>query len=269
MGIKFLHEFSIGAYNLMNPGDNVISVTGTAPGDFSKTNLTTTALRESWRSAAVDVVQRIVIQANNTANPIDCFAILNHNFTEDAIITLQANTVDNWSAPPFSHVLAWNEKHIIYNAQANSAYEYWRVSVLDPGNACGFLEIGRLVGGTCLSMDTDDGEDITDDITVSQDDLAYQMKTEGFFRASNERVQIEKLSIKFDRIGADPAASRTNYLALKAMFREVGTTFPFLTIVDSSDPYFILIWGQFTNMPTRTYGINRYASTSLSVEEVF
>lgn len=265
-GIKFLYSFSLGAYDPLNPGVNIVSVTGTASGDFSSINLTSTPLREMWRSAAINVVQRIVIQANDLTDPIDVFAILNHNFSEDAVITLEANTTNSFAAPPFTRTLTWNEKHIVLSETVSTAYEYWRLSILDTGNACGYLQIGRIVGGTSLTLLED--EDITDDISIAPDDLAYQMKSEGFFRASNERVQVDKVQIRFDKLKTS-SGDDTNYRALKEMFKEVGTTMPFLTIVDPADVYFELIWGQFDNMPSRSYGTNRYVTTTLAIQEVF
>lgn len=264
-GIKFLYQFSLGEYDITNPGDNVISVTSTAAGDHDKKNLTTTILRETWRSSGVGL-QEIVIQANDTSEAIDTFAILNHNFTDLATVTLQANTVNNFSSPPVSLTIPWNEKHMVLLQDLGTAYSYFKISILDPTNPCGYIEIGRIIGGTSFTFTQN--EDITDDFSLQTEDLAYKMKSEGFFRASNERVKIDKLGIKFDKLQTR-SPDNDNYLGLKAFTNFVGETLPFLTILDPEDPYFSVIWGQLNQMPMINYTVNRYSTMSLAIEEVF
>ncbi len=265
-GIKFLFEFSLGMYDETNPGVNIISVTSTADGDFAPVNLTTAALRETWRSSDVDVIQRIVIEANDDDTIIDVFAILNHNLSENAVVTIEGNDTDNWVAPSLSAIpLTWSEKHLVLVQDLNTAYRYYRISILDPLNACGYIEIGRIVAGRAFTFTQN--EDVTDDFTVEPADLAYQMKTEGFFRASNERVQVDRLTMKFDRLTTQ-SSQNANYRGLVNMTRTVGITFPFLTVLDPSDPYYSLIWGQIEALPTRQHTVNRYVSMQFTVQEV-
>lgn len=263
-GARFLYQFALANYDSSNPGSNIISVTSTATGDFSKTNLTTNSLREKWRSSGV-AVQRIVIQASDTDNAIDTFAILNHNFSSTAVITLEGNTSDSWGVPAVSVTIPWAKKHIVLMQAMASAYEYWRLSVLDPANACGFVEIGRIVGGSSLIMTGD--EDITDDFSVSTDDLAYKTRTEGFHRASNEKVKVDKLTVRFDKLVSDDG--NDNYTRLWTMIDYVGETIPFLSVIDPDDADFFVIWGQIDTMPSRAFGINRYVSLPMVIQEVY
>lgn len=265
-GIKFLYQFSVGEYNLLDPGSNIISVTSTAAGDHNKKNLTTTPLRETWRSASVAAVQEIVIEANDTTDPIDVFAILNHNISENAVITLQANTVNNFSSPPFTRTLTWNEKHIVLLEELPQAYNFYKLKVLDTTNPCGYIEIGRIVAGTAFTIENN--EDITDDFSIATDDLAYKMKSEGFFRASNERVQVDRLQVKFDKLNTT-SGEDDNYQGLLAMTKYVGETLPFLTILDPNQPYFSVIWGQIDNLPSKGYMVNRYVNMQFTIQEVY
>lgn len=265
-GIRFLHRFSLGEYDTTFPGANVISVTSTASGDFDKKNLTTTPLREVWRSATAATTQEIVIQANDPSIVIDTFALLNHNLTDLAVVTLEANFTNNFAAPPLSINLSWNAKHMVLVQSLGVAYEYFKIKIVDPTNPCGYLSIGRIIAGESFTMS--DNEDITDDIKNGRDDLAYKMKTEGFFRASNERVKVRKLGIRFSKLRTMPGED-DNFLNLQDLFENVGETYPFLTVVDPNDPYFIVMWGQIDSLPADDFDINRYVNFSFQIQEVY
>ncbi len=265
-GIKFLFEFSVGAPDPINPGVNVLSVTSTAAGDFNKANLTSNPLRETWRSADVDVAQEIILEANDLDTIVNVFAILNHNLSDTAVVTLKANISNSWAVPAFSSTFVWAEKHLVLLEDLQTAYRYFKITVLDPLNECGFIEIGAIRAGRAFTV-TDD-EDITDDISVEPNDLSYQTKTEGFFRASNERVQVDTLKMKFEKLSTQGGLN-SNYVGFMDMIKSVGTTMPFLTVVDPGDPYFQLTWGQFISIPPRNLGINRYASFNMSIVEVY
>lgn len=265
VGIKFLYQFTVGEYDYVNPGSNIISVTSQASGDHDKVNLTTNPLRQTWRSADLGT-QEIVIAANDTNFVPDVFAILGHNFSEDAVVILYASFTNNFTVPALTLPFTWNEKHMVINASLGSAYPYYKIKIIDPTNECGFLEIGRIAAG--LSFTFTNNEDITDDFQVTTEDLASQTRTEGFFRASNERVKVDTLTVKFMKLDSRPGFD-TNYKGLYKMTRFVGTTLPFLTIVDPFDTYFVLHWGQAKMVPGRSFAINRYTDFGLSIEEVY
>jgi hypothetical protein len=266
IGIKFLYNFAVGDYDLNNPGSNIISVTSQAPGDYSKTNLTTSPLREVWRSVDALTFQDVVIKTNDLTVVPDTFAVLNHNLTETAVVQLQGSMTQDFSAPAFTINLIWSKKHIILLQNVGFSYNYYRFRFLDPLNPCGHIEIGRIIAGASFTLT--DNEDISDDISVATDDLAYRMKTEGFFRAFNERVKVDKVNLRLPKFQTTNGVN-ANYLGLLKMFDSVGETYPFLTIVDPADQSFQLIWGHIDNLPTRSFGINRYVDMPLVIQEVY
>lgn len=268
IGIKFLYNFSVGEYDFSNPGGNVISVTSTADGDHGKVNLTTTPLRETWRSASsIGGFIDIVFEANDTSDAPDTFALLNHNLTELAVVQLQGSMTSDFSAPAFTVQFVWSKKHMVLLQDVGIAYNYYRFRVLDPTNDCGFIEIGRIIAGTSFTFSDD--EDVTDDIQVGTEDLAYQMKTEGFFRAFNERVKVQKLRIAFQKLRTLAADGNGNYVGLTEMLDAVGETYPFLTIVDPQDQTWKIIWGQVDSLPNESFGINRFVNMSFAIQEVY
>ncbi len=265
-GIKFLYGFLVGEPDLNNPGSNVFSVTSTATGDHDKKNLCTPPLRETWRSTSVASWQEIIIQANDTSLRPDVFAILNHNFTSIVTVQLQGSMSSDFSAPAITVPILYNKKHMVLQQDLGTTYNYYRFRILDPTNACGYLEIGRIIAGKSFTFG--DNEDITDEITITQEDLAYSMKTEGFFRAFSERVKVDKMSINFQKLKTD-IGNDTNYQNLITMFEEVGTSYPFLTLVDPGDVAFEVMWGQIEQLPSRSYKINRYVDMTFNIQEIF
>ncbi len=269
IGIKFLYTFSLGEYDLNSPGSNITSVTSERQG-FEKLHLTTTPLRETWRSEDVATWQEIIIEANDTTDAPDTFAILNHNLSDMAVVQIQGSMTSSFAAPAFTLTVSWSKKHLVKLQDVGTAYNYYRFRFLDPTNQCGFIEIGRIIAGNSFTVSKN--EDITDDISIATDDLAYKTKTEGFFRASNQRVKVDKLQIKFNKLITTPISSgdsADNYEGLMDMMGIVGEVYPFLTIPDPGDPMFSVIWGQIESLPPRMFGINRYVSFSLSIQEVF
>lgn len=267
-GVSFLYTFTLGELNAANPGVNVISVSSTASGDHDKANLTTTPLRQTWRSATVTTPQQIVMQANDTTIVPDTFLILNHNFSSNAVVSIECANTTNF-AGSLKLFFVWNPKHMILTSDVGSTFNYYRITVSDSGNGCGYLDIGRIIAGRAFTFDYD--EDMSDSFTMKKTDKSYQMPTEGYFRANNERVKIQTLNISFEQLNSSTYTGRpvTNYKNLVTMVEFVGTTLPFFTIVDSIEPYFKFIWGQLTSMPDETYDVNRYVSTSLDIQEVY
>lgn len=265
-GITFLSQFSVGEFNLNNPGVNIISVTSTAAGDHAAKNLTTTPLRETWRSVDAATPQEIIIEANDRTVAPNVFAILNHNLSSTAVVQLQGNNSNVWSAPGFTANLVWNKKHIVLLEDVGQPWRYYKIKITDPSNPCGYIDIGKIVGGTAFQFMNN--EDMADDFSSGKTDLAYQMKSEGFFRASNERVKTDSLSLSFPKLSS-VTGKNANYVGITELAEFVGETLPFLTIVDPLDPYFKLIWGQLRTMPKESFTINRFVNLSLDIDEVY
>lgn len=265
-GVTFLYNFALGNYNMNNPGVNVISVTSTASGDFDKKNLTSSPLREVWRSVNATGWQEIIMQADQLVDTPDVFAVLNHNLTNLAVIQLQGSNDPSFVAPAFTVSIPWRKKHAYLIQDVGMAYDYYRFRILDPTNPCEYIQIGRIVAGKSFYFT--DNEDIVDDITVTKVDKAYKTETEGFFRAFNERVKIDTAMVSFRKLRTKET-DNPNFGRLEEMMDEVGETYPFLTILDPTDPTFPVIWGVIDRLPSIGYTINRYGSLSLTLQEVF
>lgn len=264
-GISFLYNFDIGNRNVDDPAIDIIESTETAEGDFAPENIWTDSVRHTWRTAECITPQYIVMKAQ-IKSKLDTFAILGHNFSADAIVTVEGNSSNDWNAPPVSITNSANpDNHIIAEEFADSC-EYYRITVLDPGNPCGYLEFGRVVGGRAIIMEN--YEDITDSYTVTYKDNSETLETLGFFTESNENITSRDLSCSFSKLYTTDGYD-SNYVNLRAMFKVVKKTKPFLTILTRSNPNKLAIWGQLKSIPNDTFTVNDFVSMALSIREVF
>lgn len=264
-GASFLYQFDLGNRDPVSPGVNILSVTSTADGDFDKANLTSESLRHVWRSVDVASWQEIVIEADVDSH-VDTFALLGHNFSPSAVVMLQANIADNWLAPPVNVMIPWARANMIWTTPLGGTFSHYRVRILDPANPCGYVQVGRIVGGRAIIMENN--EDVTDEVSFATDDKADKIESEGYFQVSNENVKVKTPSIRFSKLKTAPGENQ-NYVALMEMLDEVGTTRPLLFILDRGEPAFLNAWGQLTRMPEVSFGINRFASFSLAIREMF
>jgi len=264
-GISFLHNFDLGNRHIGTPDINIIENSPTLVGDFAPENITTESVRHCWRTAEILTPQFITIKAENVSK-IDTFAILGHNFSEDAIIKIEANIADYFAVVPFSINVPWQADNIVLTTEFPEEYEYYRITVLDPTNPCGYIQMGRVVAGRAIIMQND--EDITDSFSVGYKDHSETMSSQGFFRVSNENIIARSLSCQFSKLytvyGKD-----ANYLNLRSMFRNVKTTRPFLTILDRKDPARLAMWGRLKSLPNDSFTVNNFVNMNLSIEEVF
>ena len=267
-GISFLYEFDVGNTLVENFGSNVLRVSSQAVGDFDKGNVTTESTREVWRSADVLTEQEIVLKAE-LKTQIDTFAILGHNFTEGAVVRIQANIDDVWIAPPFNQVVVVDSETqniVLANNGFGADYEYYRVTVLDPSNPCGYIEIGRLIGGRAFTFTND--EDISDSYQIGYNDESERMRTQGYFRASNENVTVRTFSANIAKIFTI-TGNDANFRGFRAMRSYVKTTRPFLVILDRENVETLNMWGQFNDLPNESFGVNQFATMPIKIEEVF
>lgn len=96
------------------------------------------------RTLAVDV--QWIKFSFSSAIDVTHVAILNHNFTSSATVTIQGNTSDSWATPAFSHVCTIADE-IIYSDGLTHTYKYWRITIDDPTNTNTYLELAYVYLG--------------------------------------------------------------------------------------------------------------------------
>ena len=264
-GISFLYSFDVGNRNVETPAIDIVECSPTAEGDFAPENIFTDSVRHTWRTQECLTPQYIIIKAQKKT-VIDTFAILGHNFSPDAIITIEANIGNNFTAPPVKFVVPAYPDNLVIAQEFDASCDHYKITVLDPTNPCGYIEFGRVIGGRALIMRND--EDITDSYSVSYKDNSEKLRTLGFFTASNENITSRDLSCSFSKLYTVEGKNE-NYVKLREMFKLMKTTKPFLTVLDRASPNKLAIWGQLKSIPNDSFTVNDFVSMSLSIAEVF
>lgn len=118
--------------------------------------------------------------------------LLEHNLTASATITLQANSSDSWSTPPFSANLDHHEKNIIkFFNQAQ--YRFWRLLLSDSGNPDNYLQLGRLWIGGHFQPD----RDFHKNFTIETSDPTAIIYSDSGSKFATLRTPFRRLKISF------------------------------------------------------------------------
>ena len=119
-------------------------------------------------------------------------ALLEHNLTSSATISLQANSADSWTSPPFSASLDWHPS-IIIELFNQVSYRYWRLAVADSANPDGYLQIGRLWLGDCFQP----ARDFDKDFSIRRVDPSEVSYGDSGSRTVSDRTPYRVASIRF------------------------------------------------------------------------
>ena len=101
----------------------------------------------AFRSGGLDGPTWIRADLGSAKRVRACF-IMDHNFTSEAALTLQANGTDEWTTPAYEQSLTHHEAKI--GLFLDQTYRYWRLTAADASNPDGYLEIGEFFLGQGL-----------------------------------------------------------------------------------------------------------------------
>lgn len=114
-------------------------------------NLQNGRLASRWRSTT-PTAQTVVVDLGAAAD-VNTVAILGHNITTAATLTISANATDEWSAPTYTTSLTHSTGAILKFLSAAESYRYWEFAIDDDANSDGYIEAGRIWLGTYLAID--------------------------------------------------------------------------------------------------------------------
>jgi hypothetical protein len=84
------------------------------------------------------------------ARNVRYFIFWNHNFSPNASIRLQANSIDNWTSPAIDVYINSMPEKIVKIFETVNSYRWWRLIVEDSGNSEGYLQGGYAFLGDFL-----------------------------------------------------------------------------------------------------------------------
>jgi len=144
---------------------------------FGRPNLSDWDRNTVYRSKSLDAPNWLKADLGEAKNVKAC-AILDHNFTSGATITLQANTVDAWTAPAYSQALTYHQGVIVYFL--DQTYRWWRLEVSDQNNPDEVLTLSQFyLGGyeapeLVIRRDLTRRLDASDPLLYATEGLSFQ-----------------------------------------------------------------------------------------------
>lgn len=209
------------------------TATNTASGDFSANNLNTDIVEEVWRSSTTGSINVVCDTEIPQGIALDTLAIINHNFTAGAVITLEGADNSGFAPIGFSQTLQVLSKrnNIYYIAPTlpTNLLRYWRINISDNSNPDGYYEMGTVVFGAAAIFTLE--ECFTDNLGKMDKDFADKVATEGFTNVSNSRALKRVIDLNFQSLNEQ----LPNIAILDTVFTTFRTTHKCLWIPTPDD----------------------------------
>ena len=225
-----------------------------ATGDFEAFRLNTDIVEEVWRSAGA--VTGITLDCDSEVAQgvfLDTLAILNHNMTSSAIITLIGSNAPGFAPIGVTRVLATRLDNIYHIEEdlPQTSFRYWRIQINDPTNTAPYLQIGTIVFGASLIFQ---GECMVDRILKRTRHFADSVRTEGFTSVKNDRSLKTSITINFEKLQFD----KGNFQTIDAISQTARTSQKCLWIPTPSptDPSFnerFAVFAKMTDIPEQNH----------------
>lgn len=114
---------------------------------YPVTNLAVMPVAKPWRSG-IGAHSQWVLMDFGYAVSVDIVALINHNFSSAATVTLSAGTTLACSSYTGSPAIAYRERDAFtLLSTQQTTYRYWKVAIADTGNLDGYLSIGYIIIG--------------------------------------------------------------------------------------------------------------------------
>jgi hypothetical protein len=156
---------------------------------YSVINVQDQRLSVAYRSTAV-TAQTVTIDLGS-AQAIDTIAVMGHNLTSSAIVTVAANSSDSWPGATSQTVTVNSGMSLKYFTPVT--YRYWQFQISDPANTSGYIEVGRLWLGDYITIDPSS----TLDFTVTKRRADNAVHNEGRQKYASIRVGWREFSLSF------------------------------------------------------------------------
>lgn len=240
-----------------------------AAGDFSPNNLNTDVIEQCWRSQDGDTA--LVSLMCDTGLPqgafVDTLAMLGHNLTKSATVTLQGSNVSDYSTIGFNVALTTEELNMYYIAPdlPTAGYRYWRLVLEDPTNPAGFLSVGTLIFGAAEIFTV--LENFINPVIQGHKHFKDVVETEGFTNVSNDRALRKFLRMSFEKL----LANNGNFAKLRDTYLYARTGLKVLYIPTPEYASRFAIFGKLTQMPEETHtshsAAEEYIDLALDIDE--
>jgi len=220
---------------------------GTAGGDRGVNNLNTDIVEQVYRSVNTTITLQCDTQISQGIFN-DTVAILGHNFTTSASVTLQGSNDVTFSSVPISETLFVETENMYWISEflPLNSYRYWRFLVSDSTNTDGFIEIGTIVFGASIIFN---GECFTDQVVRRKTHFADRIRTEGYSAVSNDRALKRAVSLSFRKLNY----LRENYSNLVSVIDTARTSLKCLWIPTPQYASRFAVFGKLSEIPVENH----------------
>ena len=224
--------------------------------NFPASNARVLPVSKPYRSADGGTTSQKIRVDFATAKSTDQVALINHNLTSAATITLNGGTTPDPDGGEFTTSLTWREFTIFKNLSATQTFKHWAILIEDSTNLDGFIQVGYILMGlkTTFGFGFNFGWSFIDEIVNVELETEFGApEIASLFRRVKLRLQFEHLS------EAQGNTVRALYTSLN---KNVN---PFFLIPDLAvaDGFF----GRFTSRFERIIGLTRRVAVPLDFTE--
>jgi hypothetical protein len=248
-------------------GNNWTSQQALKIGDFSANNLNTDIVEQRCQTVGTPAIWELRCDTGIPQGAfVDTAAILSHNLTRSARVTLQGSNDPVWGSAGFSVVMVTELENMYYIAPTlpTDSFRYWRLLIEDPTNA-DELAIGVVIFGSSRMMTV--RECFQNPVTFGKRHYKDTIETEGFTNVSNDRATRKYLSLNF----ADLKIDSGNYRMFTEYMKLVKTDLKALIIPRPTRPSTLAIFSKLTQLPEETHNaisdVEHYISFTFSWDE--
>lgn len=103
-----------------------------------------------WQSAGTS--ENIVFDLGSAQTPT-IFFLHDHNLSDTATVTLEGNSSNVWTAPPFSMTFSSITDPLYYYFVLTVTYQYWRLVITDTSNPDGYIKAANAFLGTYTQLE--------------------------------------------------------------------------------------------------------------------
>ena len=216
--------------------------------------------RRSRRGRTLSKSNQTFLFDLGTAKAISYFVLIDHNLTATAVVHLQANATDVWTAPTVDITVTYGT-YLLHEFTSTTSYRYWRVTIHDTNNTNDYIQFSKIYLGAYLQLPYMSKEHKIPTVSTSSVDRSNSLQSYG-----DPGTLYKKASINYKNI------TNTDRLLIDVALRLTDIYTPLFIIIWEADltlepPLYVIL----TTMPdwTRADQIGLKWTLTLSFEETF
>ena len=107
--------------------------------------------RRSRRGRTLSKSNQTFLFDLGTAKAISYFVLIDHNLTATAVVHLQANATDVWTAPTVDITVTYGT-YLLHEFTSTTSYRYWRLTIHDTNNTNDYIQFSKIYLGAYLQL---------------------------------------------------------------------------------------------------------------------